>query len=64
MQILTVPLTLLLHLCNADFLVRTLRLHIADLLPKFLQLGLEGANALAQRVHDSICIILPLNCGP
>ena len=63
MQILTVPLTLLLHLCNADLLVRTLRLHIADLLPEFLQLGLEGADAFAQRVRDSICIILPLNCG-
>ena len=63
MQILTVPLTLLLHLCNVNLLVRAFRLQIADLFPKFLQLGLEGANALAQRVHSSICVVLSLNCG-
>jgi len=61
MQILTVPLALLLHLCNVNLVVRALRLQIADLLPKFLQLSFEGANALTQRVHDGVCIILSSN---
>jgi hypothetical protein len=64
LQILTVPLTLLLHLRDTDLLVRALRQQITDLLPKPLQLSFEGADALAQRLHNSmICAILLLECG-
>jgi hypothetical protein len=38
-------------------------LQIANLLPELLQLSFEGANALTQRLQNSICAILSSDCG-
>jgi len=46
-----------------DLPVRAFRLQVADLFLQLLQLGLEGANVLPQRVHNTVCIILSLNRG-
>ena len=59
LQVLAVPIALLLHLCDVDLAICALRLQVTDLLPEFLQLGLERAYTLTQCVHRNVDLTLP-----